>query len=438
MPQPVRILCAGDIHLGRRPSGVSVEESELAVGHVWERLVQRALDEQVDAVVLTGDTVDEENKVFEAMRALENGVRRLVSDGIEVIAVAGNHDYDAFPRLLRSLGDVPLRLLGRNGTWDTYTLKIEGAPRVQFVGWSFPRRHVHTSPMEDFPSEALAGRERLPTLGVLHCEAGQLDSPYAPVKRRALAGAPVEGWLMGHIHAPDERYESGQLQLYTGSLQPLHQGEPGLHGAWMVEVGSGGAVNAEALPLASLRYAGVSVSVGGHESTDEVEQASSAAIREAVKGMEEEMPHLKRVILRLRLEGRTPLGRQIEKWAPGYAEAFETSYAGANASLNGHTTALRPDYDLEEIAGSSDAPGTVAQLLLDLEEGRDTALVSKALSRAKSAMRQVHQSSGYDALQRAPDYQAPPTQEEVRTRVRRQGLLLLDELLDQDQATYHV
>jgi DNA repair exonuclease SbcCD nuclease subunit len=428
MPNPVRILCAGDVHLGRCPSGVSPDERSLSVASVWERLVQRALDKQVEAVVLTGDTVDEENKVFEAMQTLESGVRRLANGGIEVVAVAGNHDYDALPRLLQNAGDLPLHFLGGNGTWETQTLTVDGAPRVQFVGWSFPGQHVHTSPLDDFPSDL---RGDVPVLGVLHCEVGQADSKYVPVQRAALARAPVSGWLMGHIHAADEHRENGQLQLYPGSPQPLHRNEPGLHSAWMLDVESDGTVETERLPLSSLRYTTVAVDVADCEHIDDVEAAASDDVREKVEELEDAMPHLERVICRLRLEGRTALGRQIQERMPDYVEGFSTSYAGANASLSGCEMSLSPQRDLEELAEASDAPGTLAQLLLDLENGTESDLVKEALRRARSSLRDVHQSSGYETLRAAQDYRERPTDDAVRDLARRQGLFLLDQLLDQ-------
>jgi DNA repair exonuclease SbcCD nuclease subunit len=428
MPEPVRILCAGDLHLGRCPSGVSADDRSLSVAGVWECLVQRALDEQVEAVVLTGDTVDQENKVFEAMQALESGVRRLAEGGVEVIAVAGNHDYDALPRLLQNAGDLPLRFLGRNGTWETHDLTADGVPRVQLVGWSFRRRHEHTSPVSDFSSDLSSD---LPTLGILHCEVDQLDSKYAPVQRAALAQLPVNGWLMGHIHAANEHRENSQLQLYPGSLQPLHRNEPGLHSAWMLDVESDGTVEAERLPLSSLRYATVTVDVADCEHVDDVEAAASDGVREKVEELEDAMPHLERVICCVRLEGRTALGRQIQKRMPEYVEGFATSYAGANASLSGCKMHLRPQHNLEELAEASDAPGTVAQLLLDLENGAERDLAKEALRRARSKLRQVHQASGYETLRSTQDYGEMPTDDAVRDFAKHQSLLLLDQLLDQ-------
>ncbi|MEF8866370.1 MAG: metallophosphoesterase, partial [Salinibacter sp.] len=95
---PCRILCTGDLHLGRYPSGVHSRDREWAVDRVWENTVSYAIQQAVDGVVLTGDVVDAQNKRYEALGPLQRGLRRLGDAGIPVVAVAGNHDFDALPR----------------------------------------------------------------------------------------------------------------------------------------------------------------------------------------------------------------------------------------------------------------------------------------------------------------------------------------------------
>ena len=68
--EPLQLLCTGDVHLGRRPSRVPVENDKLSVRRVWDRFVETALNREVDAAVLTGDIVDSENEMYEAYGAL--------------------------------------------------------------------------------------------------------------------------------------------------------------------------------------------------------------------------------------------------------------------------------------------------------------------------------------------------------------------------------
>ena len=136
----IRILCTGDMHLGRRPTQIP-EDADLHALRptaTWHSFVSTAVELRVDAVVLTGDVVDESNKFYEAFSALQSGIERLVNAGIPVLAVSGNHDFDVLPRLVDQIPN--FHLLGRGGQWDDFVLEKDGAHAMRFQGWSFPTR----------------------------------------------------------------------------------------------------------------------------------------------------------------------------------------------------------------------------------------------------------------------------------------------------------
>ena len=423
--RPFRILCAGDVHLGRRPSRVPVENDTLSVGHVWSQFIDAAIDRTVDAVVLTGDIVDAENKMYEAFGALERGIQRLLAADIHVVSVAGNHDYDAFPRLVRSIDDDGFHLLGSEGKWETVHIGDLDAPDIRFVGWSFPEATVTSSPLGDLD---LAGQNG-PTIGVLHGEAGRVESRYAPVGRDALAREPVDAWLLGHIHAPDAHREGDQLQLYPGSLQPLDPGESGAHGAWRVDVTSSGTVDAHMIPLASVRYDTVSVDVTGLETADAVETAVFDTIRDGLTFSLEKWPELRHVAYRLVYEGRTPLHQALENQAQDMVDKLPMPVDEATATVEGFRMDIRPDYDLEALAEGNDPSGVLARLILEIEsDGADSEAVTELLRRTDKALGSVHESSGYEPLRRDSETQDAPTRDKLRAVVRRQSYRLLDEI----------
>jgi exonuclease SbcD len=422
-----RILCTGDVHLGRRPARVPVEDDTLSVSHVWERIVEAAVDRSVDAVVLTGDVVDAENKMYEAYGALERGIRRLLEAGIDVVAVAGNHDHDAFPRLVRTIEDERFHLLGAGGRWTSVQLDGGEAGPVRFVGWSFPEAAVTDSPL---PTPDSLDEEEM-TVGVLHCEAGREDGRYAPIPRNALARAPVDAWLLGHIHAPTAHREGDQLQLYPGSPQPLDPGEDGTHGPWEVEVTSSGAFRTEQLPLASLRYDTVTVDVSALDASDEADTEILTSVRDALADATERWPRLQHVAYRLRVEGRTRHRQVLREQARDLVEQLHVSVDECAATLEEVTMQTRPEYDLETLAENDDPPGVLAQLLLDLQAGEtDDERVARALRRADKAVEAVHEASGYDPLRHDSETRSPPSREALRSKLLQQGFLLLDELQD--------
>jgi DNA repair exonuclease SbcCD nuclease subunit len=419
-----QILCTGDVHLGRRPSRVPVEDDELSVRHVWERFVETAINREVDVVVLTGDIVDSENEMYEAFGALERGVQRLLDGGMEIVAVAGNHDHDAFPRLVRGIDADGFHLLGPGGTWEEVQIGLESGETVRFVGWSFPQPTVLSSPLDDLE---IAETDE-PTIGVLHCEAGSGEGQYAPVRRDVLARMPVDTWLLGHIHAPNDHREAGQLQLYPGSLQPLDPGEPGTHGAWLVEV-SGKDASAEQIPLASLRYEERAVDVTDCETGDDVEETVLHALRDSAAELGEQFPDLRHVAHRLRFEGRTAIHREIDETLREMVGTVRREVDDISATIESFKLDTRPAHDLDELARADDPPGVLAQLLLKLENGDvEHERVQRILRAASKATREVHESSRYEPLRRDSETRDSPDRGELRSMLYQQGLLLLDEL----------
>ena len=428
MPSDFRILCAGDIHLGRRPSRVPRHSDVLSVEHVWSQFVEQALHRAVDAVVLTGDVVDEENKMYEAFGALERGLRRLLDAEIDVVAVAGNHDYDAFPRLVRSIDDDRFHLLGQGGTWETVIIENGDGENVRFVGWSFPSPHVPRSPLKDGDIEAAS----MQTIGVLHCDAGRMEGRYAPVGRDVLARAPVDAWLLGHIHAPNPHRQGDQLQLYTGSLQPLDPGERDTHGAWAITIDAS-SVTTELVPLATLRYDTVSVDVSGYKTPDEIENAVLETLVDGVAHAGTTWPNLRHVVYRLVYEGRTLLHNEIEDQARAIVANISRSSGEVEATIDDYDVLTRPDYDLEDLARGDDPAGVLAQLLLDLEADRDTNAVREMLQAARKNTQSLYEASRYEPLRHEPDTRGRPSEKELREWAQRQGYRLLDEIYAPDR-----
>lgn len=237
MPRPL-ILC-GDMHLGRLPHRLAVALPrggalvDWGPAGAWRRVVDHAISVQAQAVVLAGDVIDQDRDRFEAWAYLHRGAARLLEAGVQVIAVAGNHDHIALPRLVDRLPAV--QLLGAGGRWERK--RLDG---VDLVGWSFPSRHHREDPLTSpgFQEAMQGGRPEVPTLGVLHADLDAGDSPYAPVRSVDLAAQPVQGWFLGHIHQPGDLHVDRPIG-YLGSVVGLDRSEVGPRGPWQVEIESG-------------------------------------------------------------------------------------------------------------------------------------------------------------------------------------------------------
>lgn len=416
-----RLLAIGDIHLGRQPSRLppQLREQGLTPAAALELAVDRAIEEAVAAVLLAGDVVEQEDDLYEALGDLERAVRRLDEAGIPVFGVAGNHDTTVLPRLADAIP--AFTLLGRGGEWEA--VAIAG---ITVSGWSFPQPTWPESPLATGPGKAPAGR---PHLGLLHCDRDQSNTHYAPVSGRALADAPVNAWLLGHIHRPDDLTATGRGG-YLGSLMGLDPGEPGAHGPWLVTIADHGAIGFRQLPLAPLRWETVAVDLT--ELTDP--EALPSRVTAALDRLHDELaaagPLPRAVGCRLRFTGRTAHRAAVQtELEQGDPTDYRRERDGCAYFVEAWRMAARPALDLDELAGGGDPVALLAARLRTLE-GPDSPERRTLLAEAREQLRPQWQAREFAGLD-----DGEPDDEELLAAAREAGLQALDELLRQREAS---
>lgn len=427
----MKILCAGDIHMGRRPSRLPdvVDRGALSCSLMWPAIVDRAIAEDVELVALSGDVVDETNKYYEAIGPLEAGIRKLWDRGIRTVAVAGNHDHDVLPRLSESLPAEAFRLLGRDARWERHTVHRDGRAVLHVDGWSFAGRSQRDDPLRGY---ALADPEDVPVLGLLHCDLDQPRSIYAPVQLADLLGRRVGFWLLGHVHAARPFVADGAATvLYPGSPQAMDPGEPGVHGVWLAELDAGGRFSARQIPLATVRYETADIDIGGLEDEGELgPRITDVVRRELARRLEEGCGPLRYLSLRLRLTGSTALHRRLDRITATIGTDLQIEQDGVRAIVERVSAATRPARDLEALAKAGDAPGELARLVLGLrglsQEAEHEQLVARALRAAHTA----RASTTYAAL---PADEIELSADQVKDLLAEQALFLLDEILAQKE-----
>jgi DNA repair protein SbcD/Mre11 len=418
----MKLLCAGDLHIGRRSSRLppDAEPHAFSAASAWQALVSVAVDVGVDAVLLSGDVVDRDNRYFEAFGALEGGVRRLAAAGIPVVAVAGNHDHAVLPALARSLGP-DFTLLGRGGQWEEHHLGRDGGGGVRVLGWSFPSDRVPGVDFEGFP--AADGRF---TVGLLHGDLDAPSSPYAPVARAQLRARDAHLWVMGHVHAPAHHRELQPSILYTGSTQALDPGEPGQHGAHLVEIAADGSVRIEHLPLSTVRYDTVTVDADVPDSAA-LQQKVAEAVRDAA-GALAGTPRLRELVLRIDLVGVCGIPSAEVVRVMGEARDIEVTAEELRATVERTRIRTEPKADLRGLATVRDPPGVLANFILQLDDGSLDAQGERLLGEMATRVA---------ALRSAPSYQSLPHEEldpaALRRTAREQAMRLLTALLTQKE-----
>lgn len=365
----MKLICAADLHLGRVPSRIPsdlpVDPSALTPAAAWRRLVETTIEERADALLLAGDVVEDRRDFYEAYADLEAGAALLREAGIPVFAVSGNHDVDVLPRLADEVEGV--RLLGRGGTWECVPFE-SGGRRIRILGWSFPSARVVRSPLERSPESVVRDAGGGTVVGLLH---GDLDGtgPYAPVRGRDLADAPVDAWLLGHVHVPGDLRGSRRPIGYLGSLAASDPGEEGVRGAWRALVGEDGTLAMERVPLAPLRYEELRVPLDELDSADEVSNSVLSALGSLLDRVDGD-EGLLALACRLVFTGRTPrlqeIRRVLEREDPG---RLRTRRGDLHAFVHGWRVEAQPDLDLVRLAEGTDPVAIAARTLLAVRGG---------------------------------------------------------------------
>lgn len=422
----IKLLAVGDLHLGRQPTGLPASlrdrASELGPAAAWHRVVAGAIEAGVDAVVLAGDVVERENDFFEAYRELDAGVGKLLAAGIEVLAVAGNHDVLVLPRLADQIEG--FRLLGRGGAWQRATVE-RGAEALTLHGWSFPQREVTVSPLAGARFETGPGVN----LGLLHCDRDQASSRYAPVTSAELRAAGLDGWLLGHIHAPD-RLTREELCGYLGSVTGVNAGEGGLHGPWLITVARGRITDVRQWPLAPLQWRTLDIDLSDIESADEGRDRLLQQVRRLDQSLASAGWAPQAVGLRARFTGRTRLQGPLQGLLQG---EDMSAIPGGESEIHYFVERLSfhclPPLPLERLAARPDPPGLLARRLLTLERPDDDPERRRLIDNARRQLAARASQRHWQALN------APmPSDEQIASWLRESGLALLDGLLGQREA----
>ncbi len=444
MDDRAAILAIGDVHLGTRCSGVpdvvsswGIDPKELTPAAALKRSTDFAIDKKVDAVLFAGDVVESTNARFEAMPPLEECINRLQAAGIEVFAVAGNHDVEALPRLASLLEG--FTLLGAGGKWESRTVTKNNVPVAEIIGWSFGERFVRQSPVAQLLSEPLEPvSSGVPRIGLLHADLDASGGHYAPIRQVELNDTGYDAWLLGHIHKPSIDSLSAPVDSapsgYLGSLVGLDPSETGPHGPWLLRVRDGGGLHLEHIPLAPLRWEPVCVSVEGLEDADGVAdqllgEAKDFFNRQIAPQAGPAAPSA--LGLRARLTGTSPCHEDIQKRiAAGEWKGPVRVVDRTAIFFTKIIAAMDPKLDLAKIAEGNDPAALMARRLEALMRGDDQS--KDLLEQARAALADVARDERWSPVNEHRNATDPLSDEALREVLYRSGMMALNAMLSRN------
>lgn len=273
-----KFIHTADIHLDspllglERYEGAPVEEVRGATRRAFQNLVDLALEEQVDFVLISGDLYDGDWRDYNTGLFFTTQGARLREAGIRVFLVRGNHDAASqitrFLRLPANIKDFSTR--------QPETLRLEDLG-VALHGQGFPTPGVREDLSRSYP-EPLPGYFNI---GLLHtCATGREGhAPYAPCNINYLINKGYDYWALGHVHAREVLKEDPWI-IFPGNIQGRHIREEGNKGCTLVQVRGGLVQSVEHRDLDVLRWRLCPVDVTGAETYDQVLEAGKRTLEE--------------------------------------------------------------------------------------------------------------------------------------------------------------
>jgi len=310
----IRFIHAADAHIDSPLKGLEVHDGAPvdvlrgATRRAFENLIQLAIDEHIDFLVIAGDLYDGDWKDYSTGLFFRRQMARLDEQGIPVYLIAGNHDAASVISKKLSLPEN----VHVFSTRAAESVEVVGHP-VVIHGRGFPNRAVPENLVLEYPASV----PNKFNIGLLHTSlTGRTGhDTYAPCSETELRQKGYGYWALGHIHQPEIMSQGPDSWIvFAGNCQGRDAREVGPHGCWMVTVNDSLEVdNVEWQELDVVRWQVLEINLTGVTAEAEVlghvTKAMVSAIREAAGRL---------VAARIVFTGATPLHgslhREMHRW----------------------------------------------------------------------------------------------------------------------------
>lgn len=256
MEYSVRFIHTADIHLGSIFT-INGEEENNYVNSALKKIMDYAIAEKVDFILISGDLYDKDSKSLKANKFFIEQCNRLLHKNINIYMVTGNHDARINEKEIFKL---PENLFICDSEENTmFEVKnIENTVIARIFGESYRGREESRKLYDSYnpPDKAVLN------IGMLHTALEGNNHRYVPCTLENLKGKDkIDYWALGHIHQYKIVNEASPLVVYPGIPQGRDIAEEGQGGCLLVEYSEGNNFNIRFLPCAAVIWKQVTVNI---------------------------------------------------------------------------------------------------------------------------------------------------------------------------------
>jgi len=360
----MRFIHCADVHLDTPLQGLAqypgapVSEIRNATRRAFEKVLDAAVSEQVDFLIIAGDLYDTGLKSFESALFFNKQMARLKDAGVDVYLIYGNHD--AASKLIKQLrppGNVHIFRTTEPQTFSNDEL------RVAIHGQSFATPEI---------TENLASKYPPPVpgffnIGVLHTNLTGISehANYAPCSLEALRNKGYQYWALGHVHNRQILCTDPYI-VYPGNIQGRHGKEQGEKSCELVTVSDTGAISIDTVLTSAVPWFEVVVDASDCQTADEVYER----LRIELKGMLSQSKE-RVTAMRLRVVGTTDAHAELNR---DLEQVRHEAISIANECGNGLFWVERvqvttsPRLNLDDLLKRDDPIGEVVRIIATLRQ----------------------------------------------------------------------
>ncbi len=369
----MKFIHAADIHLDSPLIGLSAYKDAPAdllrtvTRDAFTRLVDEAIEETVDFMIIAGDLYDGSWKDYNTGHFFCREMGRLNKVGIPVYLLLGNHDADS--EMTKKLTLPPNVHQFETRKASTFLIK---ELKVALHG----RSYREAATVENLAASYPALVSGWLNIGVLHTalEGYAAHANYAPCSLDELTAKGYDYWALGHVH------EYAILQkdpwvVFPGNLQGRHIRETGARGAMLVTADESGIHSVERLLVDVLRWHVVDIDAGEADTLQEVVRLVGGAFEQLIA----ETPDKIYLSVRVCIKGRTAAHGELFGLESQLREEILGQAAGQGIDhlwVEKVRIETEPVTDVAHIIARSDA---IADLQGFLDEAPEDAALLKSL-----------------------------------------------------------
>ncbi len=267
-----RFIHCSDLHIDSPFKGLSSEKPELAkkirasTSQAFQNIVDLAIKEKIDAVVIAGDIYDSKDKSLQAQFKFLKGLTELSDAGIPAFLAHGNHD--PLDSRFATLKWPELVTVFSGDEVEGHNIQRDGKILARIQGISYPTRDVRENLALQFERHSGAGFG----IGVLHANVGGNPDhdDYAPCTIEDLVSRNMDYWALGHVHAHQVLRPNDPTIVYSGNTQARHKNETGIKGCCLVTLTPNASPAIQFVAVDSVRFVCDTLDVGSAQTLDDV------------------------------------------------------------------------------------------------------------------------------------------------------------------------